>query len=167
METIGLFYGSTTGNTQDMADRIAEKMPNEVDLKDVADCSGEDLLEYSHLILGMSTWDEGELQDDWEDFFEGMDDLDLSGKTVALFGLGDADGYQDTFVDALGIVYNKVIENGGTVVGQWPTDDYSFDGSGAVVDGKFVGLVLDVDNEDDKSDDRIEEWVELIKPSFA
>ncbi|PID78991.1 flavodoxin [bacterium DOLJORAL78_65_58] len=166
METIGLFFGSTTGNTQDMAELIAEKMPNPVELKDVADCSPEDMLSYSGLILGMSTWGEGELQDDWEDFLPDMEDLDLSGKTVALFGLGDSDGYQETFVDALGIVYEKVVACGAKVVGSWPTDGYSFDGSAAVVDGKFAGLVLDVDNEGHKSEERITAWVEQISSSF-
>ena len=37
-----------------------------------------------------------------------MDDLDLSGKKVAVFGLGDQEAYPDTFVDGLGILANKV-----------------------------------------------------------
>ncbi|PIE23832.1 MAG: flavodoxin [Planctomycetota bacterium] len=166
MDTIGLFYGSTTGNTQEMAELIAEKMANPVELKDVADCSPEDLLAYDKLILGCPTWGEGDLQDDWDAFLPGVEDLDLSGKTIAIFGLGDADGYLDTFVDALGTIYEKVKACGATVVGSWPTDDYSFDESTSVIDGEFVGLVLDVDNESEKSEERIDGWVELISPSF-
>ena len=52
------------------------------------------------------------------------------------------------------------------MVGEVSTEDYSFDDSEAVVDGKFVGLALDDVNEDDKTEGRIDAWLEEIKPAL-
>ena len=93
--------------------------------------------------------------------------MDLSGKTVALFGLGDAYGYSGEFVNALGTLYRKVVERGATVVGAWPTDGYDFEESNAVVDDQFVGLVIDEDNEADLSDDRVARWADSIRSALA
>ncbi len=118
------------------------------------------------LILGTSTWGAGELQDDWYDGVETLKAADLSGKTVALFGCGDSSSYCDTFCDGIGIIYEAVKGAGATVVGSVSIDGYSFDESVAVVDGVFVGLALDNDNEDDKTEERIDAWIESIKPSL-
>jgi len=34
------------------------------------------------------------------------------------------------------------------------------------VDGKFLGLAIDEDNQKDLTAKRVEEWVALIKPAF-
>ncbi len=168
MENIGLFYGSDTGNTERMAEAIAEKIgTDKVDVIDISGSSKEEMEKYDKLILGMPTWYDGELQSDWEGFIDNLDEIDFTGKTVALFGLGDQYGYADYFLDAMGITHDKIVEKGAKIVGQWPCDDYEFDFSKAERDGKFVGLGLDEDNESDKSEDRINEWLELIKPDLG
>ncbi len=155
-------YGSSTGNTEGAAQAIAEKIGAEV--LDIADTSAEDLNGYDKLILGSSTWGEGEYQDDWEDFDWG--DVNLEGKTVALFGIGDQESYADTFCDAVGMLYETVTEKGATVVGEWDNDGYEFEESRALKDDKFVGLILDSDNQDDLTEERIDKWVESIKSHF-
>ena len=96
-----------------------------------------------------------------------MDDLDLSGKKVAVFGLGDQEAYPDTFVDGLGILANKVKERGGQLVGSWPLEGYEFNASLAVESDRFVGLVIDVDNQDDLTEERVKTWVNQIKGEFG
>jgi len=102
----------------------------------------------------------------WEEFLPKLKGVDLSGKVVALFGLGDQEGYGHEFVDALIFIYDVLVENGATVVGTWPTDGYSFEASKAVVDGDFVGLVIDHDNQKDLTDERVDAWLEIIKPEL-
>jgi len=119
-----------------------------------------------NLVLGTSTWGAGELQDDWYDGLNVLKGANLQGKTIALFGCGDSQSYSDTFVGGIGELYDGLKASGAIFVGSVPTDGYTFDDSSAVVNGQFVGLPLDDVNEDDKTDARIDAWVELISPSL-
>ena len=163
MGKIGIFYGSTEGNTEDVVERVKEALGGDVDVYNVDSATAEDMQKYDILILAASTWEIGELQEDWESFIDVLDDVDFSGKKVSFIGVGDADGYPDTFVDAIGIIYDRIKDSGAEFFGAWPTDDYEFDESKGVVDGKFLGLVIDEDNESDKTDERIAKWVDQIK----
>ncbi len=168
MAAIGLFFGTQTGQTEMIAEQIQGALgKGNVDLVDVAKASPEDLSAYSYLILGCPTWNSGELQADWDSFLPELDDLDLSGKTVACFGLGDQIGYADYFLDAMGMIAEKVLERGGTLVGQWSLDGYDFSESKAVMDGKFVGLAIDEDNQSDLTASRIQAWAQQLKPAFG
>ena len=167
MSIIGLFYASSTGNTEDVAKLIKEKMTHsEIELKNIADCVDNAMENYKYIILGASTWGEGDLQDDWEEYIQNLDSIDFSDKIVALFGLGDQEEYCDYYLDAMGTIYNKVVENGATVVGSWSTDGYDYDDSTAIRDGEFVGLALDEDNQSDLTDARVTRWIEQISPYF-
>ncbi len=154
-------YGSSTGTCQAIAEKIGEKLGAEV--VDVASLTDGQINDAENLILGTSTWGAGELQDDWYDGVEKLKGTDLNGKTIALFGCGDCESYSDTFCGGMEEIYSAVTEKGAKVVGEVSTDGYTFDDSAAVHDGKFVGLALDDVNEDDKTDERIDAWVENIK----
>ena len=162
MGKIGIFYGSTEGNTEDVADKVKEAL-GDADVHNVDSATADDLAEYDTIIVGASTWEIGELQEDWETFIDVLDDVDFSGKKISYIGLGDADGYPDTFVDAIGMIHEKIADSGAEFFGAWQTEDYEFDESKGVVDGKFLGLVIDEDNESDKTDDRIAAWIAQIK----
>ncbi len=167
MKTIGIFYGSSTGNTGDAAEAIKKELGNDaVEIFDVADAKVEDLDSFSNIILGTSTWGAGDLQDDFEDFLDGIDSIDLSSKTVALFGMGDQESHGETYVDGLAEVYKKVIEKGATVVGATSSDGYEYESSEAEIDGNFIGLALDEDNQSELSEERISNWVKDIKTKF-
>ena len=158
-----IFYASSTGNTAEVSNKISDKLGG-IPVIDIADDGLSKINDFNKIILGNSTWGEGELQDDWDELWKEFSDLDFSGKTIALFGLGDQDGYPDNYVDAMGIIYEKVISKGGKIVGQWEIDnDYFFEESTAIVDDMFVGLALDEDTQDELTDDRIEKWCEQIK----
>jgi flavodoxin I len=164
MAKIGLFYGSTTGNTLKVAELIQKAFgPGQVQLVDVRRAAPEDLKNYDVLILGTSTWHWGGLQDEWAIFEDRLTPELLAGKKVAFFGLGDQKLYPDHFVDGMGLLYDKVKPTGATVVGVWPKDDYTYEASAAEVDGRLVGLALDEDNEPARTPTRIEAWVQQLK----
>jgi flavodoxin I len=167
MTKIGLFYGTQTGNTQTAAELIQKEIGSAVELYDVANVSAEDFTEYDCLIIGCPTWNIGELQADWEGFYEELDDINFSDKKVAYFGVGDQVGYADNFQDAMGILEAKISELGGTTVGYWPTDGYDFSESKAVNNGRFVGLALDEDNQSELTSSRIKQWVAQIRIEFG
>jgi flavodoxin I len=164
MGKTAIFYGSSTGNTEAAAKQIAETL--EADVFDVSSSPSAQLESYDNLILGSSTWGIGDLQDDWEDFISTLEGANIEGKTVALFGFGDGAAYGESFVDAIGTLYQAVSDKGCKVVGAVDTEGYDFDTSTAVVDGKFVGLPLDEENEGHLTDERISNWVEEIKGSL-
>ncbi len=156
-----IFYASSTGNTEEVANKIKEKL-NDFEVIDIAQDGIDKIKECNSLIIGSPTWGEGDLQDDWEDYFEEFQEIDFTGKTVALFGLGDQDNYSDEFVDALGILYEAVEKRGAKIVGFTSTDGYEYDESKAVIDDKFVGLVIDEDNQAELTDERVQQWCEVI-----
>ncbi len=165
MKKTGIFYGSSTGTCEDLANQIADKMG--VAASDVysADKLSADLVkEYDLLILGTSTWGDGELQDDWYDGIKVLKSADLSFKSIALFGCGDSESYCDTFCDGMGILYENLKDSGCSFIGnKVGTDGYSFSSSIAVVNGAFVGLALDEVNESDKTAERIDNWTAELK----
>ncbi len=163
MAIVGIIYGSSTGNTESAANQIQAQFDGG-EISSVASLSSMDeLKKYDLIILGSSTWGLGDLQDDWEVQINNLKGLDLSGKKVAVFGTGDQESYPDTFVDAMGILYDAVAETKATLIGNWPVDGYDYGESRAVRDGEFVGLALDEDNQADLTEERISRWVETLK----
>lgn len=156
-----VIYGSSTGTCQSIAEKIASKL--KVEAIDVQTLDAGVVDSYDNLIIGTSTWGAGELQDDWYDGLKLLQGANLSGKTIAIFGCGDCESYGDTFVSAIGELYNGLKGSGAAFIGRVPTAGYNFSDSEAVVDGEFVGLALDDVNEEDKTDERIDAWIESIK----
>jgi flavodoxin I len=169
MAKIGLFYGTQTGNTQTAAELIQEEFGGDsvVDLYDIADAESSDFEEYDFIIIGCPTWNIGDLQSDWDGFYDELDNIDFRPKKVAYFGAGDQIGYADNFQDAMGILEEKISSLGGTTVGYWSTNGYEFNESKAVRNGKFVGLALDEDNQSELSNSRIKAWVTQLKQEFG
>ncbi len=161
----GIFYGSSLGNTQFVADKIQAQIPGS-DCISVADLTAEKILSYDFLILGTSTWGVGNLQDDFESFVDLLLSLDLSKKTIALFGCGDQYTYPDTFCNGMGKLHQLLSEKETNVIGSWSIEGYEFSESEAVIADYFVGLALDEDNEPDLTDVRVLEWVNQLKKTF-
>lgn len=166
---IGLIYGSDDGNTETIAFRIQARLGEEnVDVLDVSDVTQMDFASYDKLILGIPTWDFGQIQSDWEDFWDDVKEVGFEGKTVALFGLGDQFGYGDFFLDAMGMLHDVIVENGAKIVGHWPVEGYEFDASKALIEGEglFVGLGIDEDQQPELSASRLNKWVSQISHEF-
>lgn len=167
MTKIGLFYDTDTGNTRKVAKMIVKQFEEGViDLKSITKLELSDFEKYSAFILGTPTLGEGELPDNWAEFLPSLDEMDFSGKTIALFGLGDQDEYGHEFVDGLGILYEKFSSLGASFIGYWPLDGYEYEYSAAELDDKFAGLVLDQENQSDLTPERVETWVAMIKPAL-
>lgn len=168
MKKTGVFYGSTTGTTESVARTIAEKLgiPSS-DVYNVSKMTADVAGSYEALILGTSTWGDGELQDDWYDGIKVLKGMDLSGKTVALFGCGDSESYSDTFCDGMGILFEDLKNSGCRFIGAVPDADYTYSSSIAVTDSSFVGLAIDDINESDKTDERVTAWTEKLKTELG
>lgn len=176
MTKIGLFFGSDEGNTESIAYRIARRLGEDVvDVHDVGDVTQLEFMDYDKLILGIPTWDFGQIQSDWEDFWDDVEAIDFSGKTVAFVGLGDQFGYGDFFLDAMGMLHDVVIKTAGKIVGYWPTEGYNYDASkaeialGSDVAGEklFMGLALDEDQQPELSSARLNQWCAQIHAEFG
>jgi len=167
---IGLFYGSTTCYTEIAAEKIQETIGAElVELHNIKDEPLKYCLDYDLIIFGISTWDYGELQEDWESCWEDIATLDLTNKVVAIYGMGDQIGYTDWFQDALGMLHDQAVAQGANIIGYWPNQGYEFSASKALTEDKaqFVGLSLDEDNQYDLSEDRINQWCEQILTQYS
>ena len=165
MKTTGIFYGSTTGTTADVARRIGKELGvADADIHDVADTAPDQLGKYDILLLGSSTWGNGELEDDWYDFADGAAALDLSGKKIGLFGCGD-ETMSDTFCNAVGELCERLKGTGAEFIAEFPADCYHFDHSEASDGATMRGLLIDEVNHPELTDSRINQWVEIVKKS--
>ena len=81
---------------------------------------------------------------------------------MALVGLGDHVSYSNNFVDGMGILADIVEKMGGELIGETETLDYVFNDSRALRNGKFVGLPLDEDYESERTEVRIDQWLNKI-----
>lgn len=165
MSKIGLFYDTDTGNTRKVAKMIAKHFDEgDVELKAIKKVEPADFDQYHAFIIGTPTLGEGELPENWNEFLPQLEAMDFSGKTIALFGLGDQQEYAHEFVDGLGILYEKFEAQGASFVGFWPQEGYEYDISLAELDDQFVGLVIDQDNQSDLTQERVDTWIAEVKP---
>ena len=174
MADIGLFYGSDTGNTEYVAYLIKDALetllgPDTVDVHNIGKSGLAAMRDYPRLILGIPTWNIGQLQDDWDVLWPDLEELDFAGKTVALFGLGDQYGYPDTFLDALGMLGEKVLDQGAALVGYWPAAGYEFEQSLAFepASDRLMGLGIDEDHQPERTGDRVDAWAAQIVGEFG
>ena len=161
---IGIFYGTTSQTTENIADSIEENLKPIFKIKkfNIYKSNLEDINNFEYILIGCPTWDIGLLQEDWRIVFPSIDKVNFKGKKVAYFGAGDQFVYPDTFLDALGILEEKITNLGGITFGMTKSDDYIFKFSKALRGENFVGLGIDNDNELEKTDRRIKEWCEQI-----
>lgn len=177
MARIGLFFGTDTGKTRKITKMIKKKFDDDTMDKalNINRADPDEFCNYEYLILATPTLGEGLLpgmsadcqEESWEEFLPKIEDADFTGKTIALIGLGDQEGYPDEFVDALGELHEFFEERGANIVGAWPNDGYEFNHSEALNDdGEFVGLVLDLDNQSNLTDERVDAWLKSIAEPF-
>jgi flavodoxin I len=176
MSKIGIFFGTDTGTTRLVAKKIYSLLGEELadKPKNINRTSPTELLQYDALILGTPSYGIGDLpglatgcqEANWLEFAPYLDDVDLSGKRVALFGLGHQERYADRFASSLIHLYRLFYGNGASIFGRWSTEGYQFEYSAAVVDNQFVGLVIDQRSQPFLTDERLQTWVAQIKPQL-
>ncbi len=165
MEKVGIFYGSEGGSAKGVAEAIGKELGN-AEVINVANTNKDQFVSFKNLILVSPTYGAGDLQSDWEDFISELSEDDFDGKVVGLVGLGDQYSYSDTFCESISHFYN-IAKAKATIVGETSIDGYEHSDSQSVVDGKFVGLAIDEDNESEKTATRIQNWIDDIKLSFV
>ncbi|MDE6860883.1 MAG: flavodoxin [Duncaniella sp.] len=167
MKKIGIFYGSTTGTTQGIAEKIADKLGvNPQDVHDVATTAPSAVGEYQVLLIGASTWGAGDLQEDMATFLDGVGSLDLSDKEVAIFGCGD-DSMSDTFCNSVGEIYHRLHDAHPMFIAPFNNDGYDYSRSKSDVKGLIVGLCIDNVNHSEETDARIDAWCDEIRKEIC
>jgi len=165
LRAVGLLYSTQTGNTETVAGIIAEAAG--VEATPIDDVDAADLAGYDGLIVGTPTWntgaDEFRSGTTWDDYLEDIKALDLKGKPVAVFGCGDSQGYGDNFCDAIEEMHSTFKAAGAKMLGAVDASGYQHEESKSEVDGKFLGLPLDQDNEDDQTEGRVSDWISQLK----
>ncbi len=173
MSKIGIFVGTAGGTSMKVADALVDAFgideEHVINMEEDFDDVEDQLLEYDVLFLGSSTWGQGDLHFSWVDpILEIEDDeIDFSGKTVAFFGAGDCKKHGEHFCSALGKLHNTFTGAGAKAIGFIPKDDYTYDFSLAEIDDKLCGLAIDEHNESDKTQQRIENWVGILKSELG
>ncbi|WP_321436183.1 flavodoxin [uncultured Bacteroides sp.] len=168
MKKIGLFYGTSTTKTAAIAQKIQEAFGQaDLDIVPIESAWKEEFLTYNYLIVGTSTWFDGELPTYWDEVMPELTALELQDKKVAIFGLGDQVNYPDNFVDGIGVLAEAFETAGAKLVGLTSPEGYTFNHSQALKDGKLQGLALDIENQSDQTEKRIKDWVAQLKKEFA
>jgi flavodoxin I len=169
MKKVALIYSFNSTKTAKIAEKIIKDWADEKILIPVnaENIDENSFMEYDQMILGVPTWFDGELPNYWDEFVPTIDDLDLKGKSFAIYGLGDQVNYAENFLDAVGIMAQLLESRGGKIVGNTSAEGYSFEKSKAFIEGKCLGLGIDYENQHQLTDSRIKNWVKQLKEEFA
>lgn len=169
MNKTGIFYSFNSTKTAKAAEKICQEFGEDysIELVNAEELTEEVFLSFTNLILGVPTWFDGELPNYWDEFIPALEDLNLKGKTIALYGLGNQVEYPENFGDAIGIMAELVQERGAKLVGLTSIEGYTYESSRAEIDGKFLGLILDQETQPRLSKDRIADWVKDLKTQFS
>ena len=165
---VGIYYATTTGKTEDIADRLHALIKSTNSPRDLADLDElTELNDLDGIICGIPTWNTGADSERsgtaWDSMLEDIGELSLSGKKVAIFGLGDSSTYTENFCDAMEELHSYFLKAGATMVGYVDKGGYTFEDSKSVVGDEFCGLPLDEDSESDLTDQRLEKWAKQLK----
>jgi flavodoxin I len=168
MKKIGLIYSFNTKKTAQMAKRIVEAFGSAtIEEINAEELTEEQFIKFDHLILGVPTWFDGELPNYWDEFVPALENLDLKGKQMAIYGAGNQKGYPENFVDAIGIMAGLVEQQGAVIVGYTSVEGYTFESSRAKRGDKFCGLALDFENQSGKNKERVAAWCQQLKKEFV
>ena len=161
-----IFFATSTGKTEDIADRLKELLPG-TETKDVDNIASiDELVDAESLICCIPTWntgaDEQRSGTSWDQHIDNIPATDFSNKIVAIVGLGDSAAFSKYFCDAMEELYTAFKKAGARLIGEVATDGYIFDASKSVIDGNFCGLPIDEDNESEKTEERLSQWAARI-----
>jgi len=168
MKKIALVYSFNSTKSAKVASKIAENLKSiTVEKLNVESCNKKEFLLYDGYILSVPTWFDGELPNYWDEILPALDDLELNGKKVALFGLGDQKNYPENFCDAVGILGEFFEGKGAKIIGHTSPEGYSFESSKALKENILTGLLLDQENQSKLSDERILKWTKQLEHEFS
>jgi flavodoxin I len=168
MNKTAIIFSYNSKNSGKVAEKIKEEFGKEaIDTINAEVLTEEQFLAYDNLILSSPTWFDGELANYWDEFVPALENMDLKNKTIAIFGMGDQWGYPENFGDAVGLLAGIMQSRGAKIVGETSTSGYTFEKSKAVKEGKFIGLMIDEENQGQLTGERVKNWVLNIKSDFG
>ncbi|MEN3111930.1 flavodoxin [Uliginosibacterium paludis] len=174
---IGIFFGTETGTTRLIAKKLHKLLGDDVADKplNVNRITPADMLQYDALLLGTPSYGVGQipgrtagcLESNWEEFLARLPaGAVFDGKRVAFFALGAQERYAERFASSLRVLHDIVLARGAEIVGQWSTEGYVFEHSASVLEGRFLGLIIDQRTQSQLTDLRLEEWLEVVRPQM-
>ena len=163
MKKTAIIYSFHTQKSKKVAEKIIEAFAEKIEVINAEELTKDIFEKYDHFILSAPTWFDGELPNYWDEFVPDLEEMNLTGKTFAVFGLGDQKGYPENFCDAVGILVEILEACGAKIIGFTSTEGYTFESSKAQRDDWFVGLLLDQENQARLTNQRIKDWVEQLK----
>ncbi len=169
--TTTIIYSSKGGNVENVARKLYHKLnPNEVTIAPIENLKHNSLRNTELFILGSSTvgadhWDNNVYEDLWNKFFSEIKALNISmdKKKVAIFGLGNQVLYPDHFVDGMSELATLAQKAGAEIVGGYENKGYDFTASESLIGNIFIGLPIDEDTQADKTDERLNNWIKILK----
>lgn len=168
MNKTAIIYSFNTKKTGKVAERIKEVFnDDQVEMVNAELIDEELFMSFDQIIMGVATWFDGELPNFWDEFVPALEDLDLSKKKIALYGLGDQKGYPENFLDGVGIMAEILEARGANLVGFTSVEGYEFESSRALRGEQFTGLAIDYENQGSMNKERIAAWVDQLKKEFA
>jgi flavodoxin I len=167
MSKTGIFYSFNTKKSKLVAEKIIDAFGKDnLEINNTEDINEKTFLKYDNLILSVPTWFDGELPNYWDEFVPAIEDMDLNGKKVAMFGLGNQRDYSENFVDGIGILGELLEERGAKLIGFTSTKGYEYESSKAERGDQFCGLAIDQDTQAKLTNKRVKDWVEQVKGEF-
>jgi flavodoxin I len=167
MNKTAIIYSFNTKKTSKVAEKIRENFnDDQVEMVNAEDITEEVFMSFDQILMGVATWFDGELPNFWDEFVPALEDLDLNGKKIALFGLGDQKGYPENFLDGMGVMAELLEEQGASLVGFTSIEGYEFESSKALRGEQFAGLAIDYENQGSMNKERITVWVDQLKKEF-
>ncbi len=168
MNKTAIIYSFNTKKTGKVAERIKEAFDNDmVEMVNAEEINESLFMSFDQIIMGVPTWFDGELPNYWDEFVPALEDLDLSGKKIALYGLGDQKGYPENFLDGMGLMANILEKRNANLIGFTSVEGYEFESSQAKRGNQFAGLAIDYENQGSMNKGRIAAWVESLKQEFG
>jgi flavodoxin I len=167
MKPTAIIYSFNTKKTAKIAEKIRDAFnDDQIEMVNAEDITEDQFRSYQQMILGVPTWFDGELPNYWDEFVPALEEMDLKGRKIAIFGLGDQKGYPENFLDGVGIMADLLEKLGAELVGFTSVEGYSFERSRAQRGGEFAGLAIDYENQGSMNRERVAAWVEKLRESF-
>jgi len=167
MSKTAIIYSFNTQKSKKVAEKIIDAFgENNIESINAEDLTKDSIDKYSNFILSAPTWFDGELPNYWDEFLPDLEEMDLSKKTFAIFGLGNQKGYPENFCDAIGLLAEVLEDCGAKVVGQTSIEGYTYESSKAQRGDMFIGLPIDQENQARLTKNRVNNWVDQLKKEF-
>ena len=168
MNKTAIIYSFNTKKTEKIATLIQEGFNDPaIEMVNAEEISDDLFLSFDQIIMGVPTWFDGELPNYWDEFVPALEEMDLKGKKIALFGLGDQKGYSENFLDGVGIMAGILEAQDATLIGFTSTEGYEFESSRALRNNQFLGLAIDYENQGSMNKQRVAAWIEELRKEFA